>query len=169
MEDKAPVHTAHYTQAACDRHQLPSLAWPASSTNLNPIKGVWRRMKDFIYRMEQRPTTIPKVIAAVQEACHWILDIEVRQLVDTMPGGSNSYSSTSWAYMVLATSILFRSAKEIFGLLYCNFFYHITVTLPSSLAIVDSLCSFFLNYSWTFCALTFENFHLFPAKPPSQC
>lgn len=42
----------------------------------------------------------------------------------------------------LATNILFRSGKEISGLLSCNFFITSLSLFSSSLAIVDSLCSF---------------------------
>lgn len=40
MEDKVPVHTARHTQAARIQHGIPSLPWPASSPDLNPIEEV---------------------------------------------------------------------------------------------------------------------------------
>lgn len=85
MEDKAPPHAARHTKAAQVQHNISSLDWPASSPDLNPIEEVWRRMKGHIYRMEERPTTVPGMTAAVQEAWEFIPDLEIRHLVDSMP------------------------------------------------------------------------------------
>lgn len=84
MEDKAPAHATHHTKAAQVQHNISSLDWPASSPDLNPIEEVWRRMKDYIYRMEERHTTVPAMTAAVQEAWEFIPDLEIRHLVDTI-------------------------------------------------------------------------------------
>lgn len=63
-------------------HNFTTLYWLPLSLDLNPIEEVWRRMKDFIYRMKQKPTMILTMIAAVRGAWTIISDIEIRHLVD---------------------------------------------------------------------------------------
>lgn len=42
-------------------------------------------MKDFLYRMDERPTTVPTMHAAVEDAWRSIINEEIREIVDTMP------------------------------------------------------------------------------------
>lgn len=85
MEDKAPAHTAGHTQAGHAAYGIVSLAWPVSSSDLNPIEEGWRRMKKKLYRMEERPTTVPTMHGAVEEAWRSITNKEIGKIVDTMP------------------------------------------------------------------------------------
>ncbi len=46
QQDLAPAHTAKSTKSWLNDHGVGVLDWPASSTDLNPIKNLWGIVKE---------------------------------------------------------------------------------------------------------------------------
>ena len=85
MEDNAPAHNSLVARATRNTHLLPSLPWPSCSPDLNPIEEIWRRMKDEIASLPNRPTTIQTMQSAVWAAWSHIDQSIIQNIVDTMP------------------------------------------------------------------------------------
>ena len=76
MKDNASPHSARATVAAREEQQITPLStgWPPSSQDLNPIEQIWRRMKDYLYRLPERSTTVRTIEKAVWAAWGSIRD-----------------------------------------------------------------------------------------------
>lgn len=87
MEDNASPHSARATIAARQEQLITPLptGWPPASPDLNPIEEIWRRMKDYLYRLPERPTTVRTMQEAVWAAWGSISDDDCEQIVNTMP------------------------------------------------------------------------------------
>lgn len=85
MDDKAPVHPACHTQAARIQQVISSHSRPESSSDLNRIQEVSCNMNHFLYRMDERPSRVPTIRAAVEDASKSIINEEIREIVDTKP------------------------------------------------------------------------------------
>lgn len=48
MQDNAPAHASKETLAELWERGIIYIEWPPFSPDLNPIKAVWNRMKDYI-------------------------------------------------------------------------------------------------------------------------
>jgi transposase len=46
MEDGTPVHKSKVAKDWRENHDLEKFEWPAQSPDLNPIKNVWKLLKD---------------------------------------------------------------------------------------------------------------------------
>ncbi|KAF8254223.1 hypothetical protein K440DRAFT_608728 [Wilcoxina mikolae CBS 423.85] len=72
MEDNVRVLTVGicntFRQENWPQRNLQYMEWPVSSYDLNPIEEVWRRMKDYLARMPERPTTVEDMGIAVWNA-----------------------------------------------------------------------------------------------------
>ena len=85
MEDNAPAHNALVTRASRSTYLLSCLPWPSCSPDLNPVEEIWRRMKDEIASLPNRPTTIDAMQDAVWAAWSNIDQSIIQNIVDTMP------------------------------------------------------------------------------------
>ena len=45
LQDNAPSHTARNTCKWLEDHSINYMAWPANSSNLNPIENLWSIIK----------------------------------------------------------------------------------------------------------------------------
>lgn len=54
MHDLAPAHNAKSTKADLTSRHIILLTWPANSPDLNPIEGLWQRIKEEIYKANPR-------------------------------------------------------------------------------------------------------------------
>jgi transposase len=66
MEDGAKVHKGYARLPRLNRG-LRGFSWPPSSPDLNPIKKVWRWIKNKITKLETVPTTIEDLKEVLQE------------------------------------------------------------------------------------------------------
>jgi transposase len=48
MEDNAPVHRDKIAKYWRENHDLEKIEWPSQSLDLNPIKNVWKLLKDVV-------------------------------------------------------------------------------------------------------------------------
>lgn len=51
MQDNAPGYAAKSTQASLADRNIAPIAWPARSTDLNPIEHCWAWMKSYVEEM----------------------------------------------------------------------------------------------------------------------
>ena len=87
VEDGASPHSARATVAAREEYRIIPLpgGWPPSSPNLNSIEDLWRRMKDYLYRLPEHPTSFANMQEAVHAAWESISDHDCEQIVNSMP------------------------------------------------------------------------------------
>ena len=87
MEDNASPHSARATIAVCQEQLITPLptGWPPASPDLNPIEKIWHWMKDYLYRLPERPTTVRTMEEAVWAAWGSISDDDCEQIFNTMP------------------------------------------------------------------------------------
>lgn len=85
MEDGAPAHTAKQTGWFRRWYKIPSLPWPPSSPDLNPIEAIWGRIKKRLNMRMPRPRGSQQLIAAVLEEWNLITQEEIMDLIDSMP------------------------------------------------------------------------------------
>lgn len=85
MEDGAPAHRAHFTQNHRDFLHMPSLIWPASSPDLNPIENVWNLLKNRLNQRTPRPKGVVEMKEAIIEEWDRITEAEILEFVDSIP------------------------------------------------------------------------------------
>ncbi|MBW0528661.1 hypothetical protein O181_068376 [Austropuccinia psidii MF-1] len=87
MEDNTPIHTAQASTDWRNWHNIIKPNWPAHSSDLNPIKNVWKAMKSQISKLYQ-PQMVEELRHAIDAA--WT-NFHVNLLNATMDGGPTSY------------------------------------------------------------------------------
>jgi hypothetical protein len=86
MQDGAPGYSAAETIEELYERGIYLIFWPAFSPDLNLIKTVWNRMKDYIMRKyPDYHTLYDKLRTAVKEAWNVIRADELQTLVREMP------------------------------------------------------------------------------------
>ena len=83
--DNATCHRARITIAQFQEDDIELLDWPANSPDLNPIEGVWNRMKAQIAQQKPRPTSKEAMQAAIQSAWENLEACFFENLVASMP------------------------------------------------------------------------------------
>ena len=68
QQDNAPIHIARVTRSWLNTHRVPTLPWPARSTDLKIIKNVWRELVRHVYKRERRFQTRDELEANIDEA-----------------------------------------------------------------------------------------------------
>ncbi|MBW0536157.1 hypothetical protein O181_075872 [Austropuccinia psidii MF-1] len=63
MEDNTPIHTARASTDWQNWHDIIKLDWPAHSSDLNPIRNLWKVMKSQISKLYQ-----PLMVGELQHA-----------------------------------------------------------------------------------------------------
>lgn len=85
MHDLAPAHKAKSTVVELERREIVLLTWPANSPDLNPIEGLWQRIKEEIYKANPRLRGTEELNEFLHRV--WIEQAQetVQKLIDSMP------------------------------------------------------------------------------------
>jgi hypothetical protein len=81
QHDNAPCHKSRFVD-----NNIPEMAWPAQSPDLNPTKHLWDELEYRLCSRLQRPTSLTALATALQEEWAAILPETFRQLVQSLPG-----------------------------------------------------------------------------------
>ena len=52
MQDNAPIYKASLIYKWFRDYRIPLMIWPPYSLDLNPIKNVWAKLKETIYKLD---------------------------------------------------------------------------------------------------------------------
>ena len=85
QQDNAPCHVARYPTRWREAHGIDTMPWPAQSPDLNPIEHLWDRLNRRVRKRIPLPTSLPALVAALQEEWAKIPLEEVRDLISSMP------------------------------------------------------------------------------------
>jgi hypothetical protein len=85
MEDEAPAHHAHHTQAYKEQFHIPTITWPPSSPHLNPIDNIWSVLKTKLNAHNPRPEGKQQMKQAILEEWNAITVEDIQKNVDCMP------------------------------------------------------------------------------------
>lgn len=64
---------------------MPSLVWPASSPDLNPIENAWNLLKNRINQRDPRPRGVQGMREAITAEWDALTEDEILEYVDSMP------------------------------------------------------------------------------------
>lgn len=85
QQDGAPSHTAKATKKWLAEHNIDLFPHPPNSPDLNPIEPLWHDLKTLIRASPHLPTTVPKLIQAVQDAWEKLPISDFDKHIKTMP------------------------------------------------------------------------------------
>ena len=85
QQDGAPSHTAKVTKKWLADHGIDLFPHPPNSPDLNPIEPLWHDLKTIIRGAPHLPTTVPKLIKAVQDAWEKLPIADIDKHIKTMP------------------------------------------------------------------------------------
>jgi hypothetical protein len=88
MEDGNPAHGLRSTKNAVHHwkklHMIHSLDWAANSPDMNPIKQIWRIIKQALRKRRASITTMEQFKAAIEEEYERIPLSKINELISTM-------------------------------------------------------------------------------------
>jgi transposase len=84
QQDGAPSHTSKLTKRWLADHRISLFLHPPSSPDVNPIESVWHKLKKIIQALPHPPTSVLKLIKAVQDAWDALEIPDIDKYVDTM-------------------------------------------------------------------------------------
>jgi transposase len=84
MEDRVPVHRNKVAKDWKENHDLAKIEWPAQSLDLNPIKNVWKLLKDVVQK-RWRPKNHKDMWLAIELEWKAITQSKLEALIATMP------------------------------------------------------------------------------------
>jgi transposase len=87
MEDNAPIHgTTESGSLLLYKRQLgiPTMWWPPSSPDFNPIEQIWRILKQRIKHRQHPPRTREELIQAIQEEWDRLKPKDWQKYIDNM-------------------------------------------------------------------------------------
>lgn len=82
IEDRSRVHTAQAVQQEWQWHGLNRIWFPANSPDSNPIKNIWKKLKDAV--AQRRPSTKEELWAMLEEEWNKIDLSKLQRLVYSM-------------------------------------------------------------------------------------
>lgn len=89
MEDGHPAHTSKLNQIFKEQYGLQTMAWPASSPDLNPIENVWHILRSKLRKQwhnnDKRPQSADELWKVACEEWEAIPQDIFNNWVDSMP------------------------------------------------------------------------------------
>lgn len=85
MHDNARPHVARIVMEYLTQVNIPQIAWPARSADLNPIEHVWDMLGRRIRKRVPAPKTLDQLRAALLEEWEDIPQNAIRHLIEGMP------------------------------------------------------------------------------------
>ena len=71
MHDGAPCHRSKIVKQFFTENHIKILDWPGNSTDLNPIKNLWTKMKDLV--SQKQPGSFSELVKMIKEV--WVKKI----------------------------------------------------------------------------------------------
>lgn len=68
MQDNAPIHKAKKVAKWFEEMCIPVIDWPPYSPDMNPIKNLWRKLKELVYKVNPTIDYVTGGEEAVKEA-----------------------------------------------------------------------------------------------------
>ena len=84
MEDDAPIYSSKESSDWMERHGIKKLLWPANSLDLNPIKNLWKILKDTI-QQQVLPQNKEELVNVIQKAWKKVSLEIIEVLFSSMP------------------------------------------------------------------------------------
>lgn len=84
IEDGALAYKTKLPQAQQNLYQIPSIIWPPSSPDLNPIGNIWNLLKNHLNPHNSRSKGKNQVKIAVLKEWERITDKDLQKFVDSM-------------------------------------------------------------------------------------
>ena len=84
MHNGAPCHRSKIVKKFLGENHVTVLGWPGNSSDLNPIKNLWTKMKDLVAK--KQPSSRKTLIQTIKEV--WVQEISAdycNSLVASMP------------------------------------------------------------------------------------
>lgn len=101
MQDNARPHTAAIVRQYLEEVEVPVMAWPARSPDLNPIEHLWDELKKRVRGRNAAPTSLRELQTAIKEEWDRVPQDFVKKLISSMKhrmeaviqarGGNTSY------------------------------------------------------------------------------
>ena len=101
MQNNAKPHTAPIVRPCLEEVEVPVMAWPARSPDLNPIEHLWDELKKRVRSRNTAPTRLGEIQIAIHEEWDRIPQDFIKKLISSMKrrmqaviqarGGNTSY------------------------------------------------------------------------------
>ena len=95
MQDNASIHASRSTAEWLQANNVPTIAWPAKSPDINPIENVWGIIVRDIYEDCRQYENVEQLKTAIINAWDRINNDLFRNLVDSMPKRVNLLSKSA--------------------------------------------------------------------------
>ena len=100
MEDGAPMHRSVLSSAWRHAHGMKKLQWPANSLDLNPIKNLWKILKDVVQK-ESLPRNRDELVETLQRVWEEVSLQIINMLIASMSFRMEAVINAHGVYHIL--------------------------------------------------------------------